>query len=69
MLNLTRYLENKRKLLKLMNQVNKKKRNLEIFLDYYNQEAGSLAELLKETESFQEETISKLEKLLKGEKK
>lgn len=69
MLNLTRYLENKRKLLKLMNQVNKKKRNLEIFLDYYNQEAGSLAELLKETESFQEETISKLENLLKGEKK
>ena len=69
MLNLTRYLENKRKLLKLMNQVNKKKRNLEIFLDYYNQEAGSLAELLKETESFQEETISKLEELLKGEKK
>ena len=69
MLNLTRYLENKRKLLKLMNQVNKKKRNLEIFLDYYNQEAGSFAELLKETESFQEETISKLENLLKGEKK
>ena len=69
MLNLTRYLENKRKLLKLMNQVNKKKRNLEIFLDYYNQEAGSLVELLKETESFQEETISKLEELLKGEKK
>ena len=69
MLNLTRYLENKRKLLKLMNQVNKKQRNLEIFLDYYNQEAGSLAELLKETESFQEETISKLENLLKGEKK
>ena len=69
MLNLTRYLENKRKLLKLMNQVNKKKRNLEIFLDYYNQEACSLVELLKETESFQEETISKLEELLKGEKK
>ena len=69
MLNLTRYLENKRKLLKLMNQVNKKQRSLEIFLDYHNQEAGSLVELLKETESFQEETISKLEELLKGEKK
>ena len=69
MLNLTRYLENKRKLLKLMNQVNKKQRNLEIFLDYHNQKAGSLVELLKETESFQEETISKLEELLKGEKK
>ncbi len=69
MLNLTRYLENKRKLLKLMNQVNKKQRNLEIFLDHHNQEVGSLVELLKETESFQEETISKLEELLKGEKK
>ena len=69
MLNLTRYLENKRKLLELMNQVNKKQRNLEIFLDYHNQEVGSLVELLKETENFQEETISKLEELLKGEKK
>lgn len=69
MLNLTRYLENKRKLLKLMNQMNKKQRKLEIFLDYHNQEAGSLVELLKETESFQEEAISKLEELLKGEKK
>ena len=69
MLNLTKYLENKRKLLKLMNQVNKKQRNLENFLDYHNQKADSLVELLKETESFQEETISKLEELLKGEKK
>ena len=69
MLNLTKYLENKKKLLELMNQVNKKQRNLENFLDYHNQKAGSLVELLKETESFQEKTISKLEELLKGEKK
>lgn len=69
MLNITRYLENKRKLLQLINRVNKKQRNLEIFLDYHNQAAGSLVELLKETESFQEEAISKLEELLKGEKK
>ena len=52
-----------------MNQVNKKQRNLENSLDYHNQKAGSLVELLKETESFQGEAISKLEELLKGEKK
>lgn len=69
MLNLTKYLENKKKLLELISQINKKQRNLENFLDYHNQKAGSLVELLKETESFQEKTISKLEELLKGEKK
>ena len=68
MLKLTRYLENKRKLLKLINEINKKQRVLENFIDFHNQKAGSLDELLKETENFQELTISKLEELLKGEK-
>lgn len=68
MLKLTKYLENKRKLSKLINAMNKKQRHLENFIDFYNQEAGSLEELLKETENFQEKAIFKLEELLKGEK-
>lgn len=47
MLNITKYLKTKKKLLELMNQINKKQRNLENFLDYHNQKAGSLVELLK----------------------
>lgn len=68
MLKLTKYLENKRKLSKLINAMNKKQRHLENFIDFHNQEAGSLEELLKETENFQEKAIFKLEELLKGEK-
>lgn len=68
MLKLTKYLENKRKLLKLINTINKKQRHLENFIDFHNQKAGTLEELLKETEKFQEKAIFKLEELLKGEK-
>ena len=68
MLKLTKYLENKRKLLKLINKINKKQRHLENFVDFHNQKAGALEELLKETEKFQEKAIFKLEELLKGEK-
>lgn len=68
MLKLTKYLENKRKLLKLISRINKKQRHLESFVDFHNQKTDSLEELLKETEKFQEEAIFKLEELLKGEK-
>ena len=68
MLKLTKYLENKRKLLKLINRINKKQRHLESFIDFNNQKTDSLEELLKETEKFQEKAIFKLEELLKGEK-
>ena len=68
MLKLTKYLENKSKLLKLINTIDKKQRHLENFIDFYNQKTDSLEELLKETEKFQEKAIFKLEELLKGEK-
>ena len=67
MLKLTKYLENKRKLIKLINTINKKQRHLENFIDFHNQKTDSLEELLKETEKFQEKAIFKLEELLKGE--